>query len=47
MACVGDYEIKLPMYEKFTKNNKCIHIDGNLENGLMYLYFNYIKGRFT
>ena len=38
MTCLGHYEIKPPMYEKFIWKNKCICIDGRLENELTYLY---------
>ena len=38
MTCVGHYEIKPPINEKFIiEKNKCIHTSGRLENGLMYL----------
>jgi Tfp pilus assembly major pilin PilA len=35
MVFVGQYEIKLPMYEKVIKKNKCIRINGMLENELV------------
>ena len=38
MMCMGHYEIKPPIYEKFIEKNKCIHTNDMLENGLMYLY---------
>ena len=38
MTCVGHYEIKPPIYEKFIEKNKCIRTNDMLENGLMYLY---------
>ena len=33
MTCVGRYEIKPLIYEKFIKKNKCIHTNGMLEMG--------------
>ena len=40
MMYVDHYEIKPPIYEKFTDENQinCLHINFRLENGLMYLY---------
>ena len=35
MRCVGHYENKPPMYEKFIDDNKCIRTNGVLGNGLM------------
>ena len=32
------YEIKPPIYIIFIKTNKCIHMYGMLEFGLVYLY---------
>ena len=36
MTCVGDYEIKPPIYENFLEKNKCIHTNDRVENGLTY-----------
>ena len=36
--CLGHYEVKSPIHENFTADNKCIHTNGGLENGLMYSY---------
>ena len=33
--CMGHYEIKSPIYEKFLEKNECIHTNNKLENGLM------------
>ena len=38
MACVGYYELKPPIQEVSRERKKCIHTNGKLENGLMYLY---------
>ena len=38
MTCMGHYEIKPPIYEKFIKENKCICANGMLENEHMSLY---------
>ena len=38
MMCVGDYEIKPPLYKNFIEKMKCICTNDRLENGLMYLY---------
>ena len=38
MICMGHYEIKLPIHEKIIEKNKYVHINGQLENVLMYLY---------
>ena len=37
MTCVGHYEIKAPICEKFMKKNKCIRTNGMLEND-SYIY---------
>ena len=39
MMCDGQYELKLPIYEKFMELNKCVRTKGILENILMYLYY--------
>ena len=39
MMCMGDYEIKPPIYDKFIEKNECIRTNGRLENRLMYLYY--------
>ena len=39
MTCMGHYEIKHPIYKKFIEKNKCMQINGRLENGLVYLYW--------
>lgn len=36
MTCVGHYENKSPMYEKFINDNKCIRTNGVLGNKLMF-----------
>ena len=38
MTCVGRYEIKPPIYEKFVKKNNCIRTTNKLENEFMYLH---------
>jgi hypothetical protein len=39
MTCMGNYEIKSLIYEKFIDKNKCKLTNAMLENGLiMYLY---------
>jgi hypothetical protein len=38
MMCVDNYEIKSHVYEKFVEENKHLHTNGRLENGLVYLY---------
>ena len=47
MMCVGEYEIKPFTHENLVEKNKCIHTNGRVKNGLMYLYeasqFNMIK----
>jgi hypothetical protein len=35
MMCVGHFEIKPLIYKKLIEKNKCIRINGILENGLM------------
>ena len=37
MMCVGHYEIRRPIYEKFREKNQCTRTNYMLENGLMYL----------
>jgi hypothetical protein len=43
MMCVGRYEVKPHIYEKFIGKKQCIHTNGKLENGLIYLF--HITGR--
>ena len=39
MTCVGHFETKPPIFKKIIeKNKKCLHTNGMLENGFMYLY---------
>ena len=38
MTCVGDYQIKHPIYKKFIEKEIYTCTNGMLENGLMYLY---------
>lgn len=38
MMCVGDNEIKPPIYGILIEKNKCMRTDIRFENGLMYLY---------
>ena len=51
MMCLGDYERKPPICEKFIEKKKCICTNGRLENGLKYLnqafYFNVINASTT
>jgi len=35
MMCVGRFEIKPLIYKKLIEKNKCICINGMLDNGLM------------
>ena len=37
MMCMGDYEIETPIFKYFIEK-KCMHINGKLGNGFMYLY---------
>jgi hypothetical protein len=32
------YEFKPPLYDNVIEKNNCIHTNGMLENGLMYVY---------
>lgn len=36
MTCVGHCEIKPPIYEKFTKKNKFVHINGSHKGQIPY-----------
>jgi hypothetical protein len=38
MMCVDNFEIKSHVYEKIVEENKHLHTNGRLENGLVYLY---------
>ena len=42
MTCVGHYEIKPPIYDRFVEKKKCVRTNGILENGLMHFY-NFLK----